>query len=180
MLVRTADPDRDAAPVAAIYAETGIATVASFEERAPSPEEMAGRMRTILGRYPWLVAESDGAVAGYAYATEHRWRSAYRWAADVTVYIAPGHHRRGAGRALYTELLARLTAQGLHSALAGITLPNPASVGLHEAFGFRRIGVYQNIGYKHGAWRSVAWYQAQLRAPEPDGTAPAEPRPPQP
>ena len=105
MLVRDADPDRDADAVAAIYAETGIATVASLEERAPGPEEMADRMRTILRRYPWLVAESGGAVAGYAYATEHRWRSAYRWAADVTVYIASEHHRRGVGRALYAELL---------------------------------------------------------------------------
>ena len=178
MPIRDADPGRDADAVAAIYAETGIATVASFEERAPDSEGMADRMRTILGRFPWLVADRDGAVAGYAYATEHRWRSAYRWAADVTVYIAPAHHRQGVGRALYTELLDRLRAQGFHTALAGITLPNAGSVGLHEAFGFRRVGVYENIGYKLGGWRSVAWYQAELLPPEPDGTAPHEPRPP--
>ena len=178
MRVRPADPDTDAGAIAAIYAATGIATVASLEELAPDTEAMAGRVRTISDRFPWLVAEREGVVAGYAYATEHRWRSAYRWAVDVTVYIAPDHQRRGVGRDLYGALLPALRAQGFHSALAGITLPNPGSVGLHQAFGFELVGVYRDVGYKLGAWHSVGWYQLRLRRPAPDGAVPREPRPP--
>lgn len=178
MIVRAAVPESDAAAIASIYAESGIATVASLEERAPDAEEMAGRIRTITGRYPWLVAEIGGTVAGYAYAGEHRWRTAYRWAADVTVYVSPAHHRQGVGRALYAALLTGLREQGLHSALAGITLPNPASVGLHQSFGFELVGVYRDIGYKLGRWHSVGWYQLRLREPEPEGVVPSEPRPP--
>jgi len=177
VLIRPASPDADAGPIAAIYAETGIATLASLEERAPGVEEMADRMRTISARFPWLAAERDGAIAGYAYAGDHRWRSAYRWAVNVTVYVSPAHHRQGVGRALYAELMPRLAAQGFYTACAGITLPNPASVGLHEAFGFGLVGVYDAIGYKHGDWHSVGWYQTQLRSPEP-GVTPSEPRPP--
>ncbi len=177
MLVRPADSHTDATAIAAIYAQTGIAGLSSFEEIAPDENAMAGRMRAIGERFPWLVAERDGAIAGYAYAGEHRWRSAYRWAADVTVYVSPAHHRQGVGRALYGELMPRLAAQGFYTACAGITLPNPASVGLHEAFQFRLVGVYESVGYKQGGWRSVGWYQARLRTPEP-GATPAEPRPP--
>lgn len=176
MLVRPADPASDAAAVSAIYAETGIVGLASFEERAPEADEMAGRIRTVCDRYPWLVAERDGAIAGYAYAADHRWRSAYRWAVDVTVYVSPAHHRQGVGRALYGALLPRLAEQGFYAACAGITLPNAASVGLHEAFGFALVGVYRDIGYKQGGWHSVAWFQAQLREAEP-GVTPSEPRP---
>ena len=178
MRIRAADPDTDAGVIADIYAVAGIATVASLEELAPDAEAMASRIRTIADRFPWLVAELDGVVAGYAYATEHRWRSAYRWAVDVTVYVSPDHHRRGVGRGLYGTLLPALREQGFHTALAGVTLPNPASVGLHHAFGFELVGVYRDIGYKLGAWHSVGWYQARLREAEPAGVVPSEPRPP--
>ena len=177
MLIRPADPDTDAAAVAAIYAETGIAGMSSLEEIAPDADAMASRIRAIRGRFPWLVAERDGAVAGYAYAGEHRWRSAYRWAVDVTVYISPAHHRQGLGRALYGALLPELAQQGFYTACAGITLPNAASVGLHETIGFELIGVYRDIGYKLGRWCSVGWYQVRLREPEA-GVVPSEPRPP--
>lgn len=177
MLIRSADPDADSAAIATIYAETGIVSVSSLEEIAPDEDAMAGRIRAIRGRFPWLVAERDGVITGYAYASEHRWRSAYRWAVDVTVYVSPAHHRQGVGRALYGRLLPALARQGFYAACAGITLPNAASVGLHEAFGFELVGVYRNIGHKFGRWCSVGWYQAQLREPE-DGVAPSEPRPP--
>ena len=177
MLIRPADPDADAGPIAAVYAETGIISLSSLEEIAPGEDAMAGRIRAIRERFPWLVAERDGAVAGYAYASEHRWRSAYRWAVDVTVYISPAHHRQGVGRALYGALLPALTGQGFQTACAGITLPNAASVGLHQAFGFELVGVYRDIGYKFGQWCSVGWYQVRLREPEP-GVTPSEPRPP--
>ena len=137
---------------------------------------MARRIGAVSARYPWLVAELDGAVAGYAYASAHRERAAYRWAVDVAVYVDPDHHRRGVGRALYEELLARLGAQGFRVACAGITLPNAASVALHEALGFEPVGVYRRIGWKFGRWYDVAWYQRALRPDAPD--PPAEPGPP--
>ena len=177
MLIRHADPTADAAACVAIYAPSVSGGVASFEEQPPSHEEMARRIRTTSMHYPWLVAEAQGEPVGYAYATEHRWRSAYRWAADTTVYIAPTHHRRGVGRALYGALFELLTRQGLYTAVAGITLPNDASVGLHEAMGFELVGVYRDIGYKHGKWLSVGWWQTQLRAAR-DGETPVNPGPP--
>ena len=110
------------------------------------------RIRTVLAAYPWLVAELDDEIVGYAYATVHNERWAYRWSTDTSVYAAPAHHRRGIGRALYNALLPLLVRQGLYVACAGITLPNPASVALHESFGFRPVGTYDRVGFKHGSW----------------------------
>ncbi len=177
VLIRHADLSRDAAACAAIYAPSVSVGVSSLEERAPTAEEMAQRIQATTRRYPWLIAEADGEAVGYAYATEHRSRSAYRWAADTAVYISSTHHRRGVGRKLYGPLLGLLAAQGLYTACAGITLPNEASVGLHEAMGFTAVGVYTAIGYKHGAWRSVGWWQAELRERTGD-EAPHNPGPP--
>ena len=177
MRIRHADPDRDAAACAAIYAPNITAGVASLEERAPEPHEMANRIRAIERDYPWLVAEIDGEVAGYAYASRHRDRAAYRWSADVTVYLSSEHHRRGVGRALYQALFELLTRQGVYEVCAGVTLPNDASVGLHESLGFTPVGVYDNVAFKFGQWRSVGWWQMSLR-PRPDGEAPAEIGPP--
>ncbi|MGH2869686.1 MAG: arsinothricin resistance N-acetyltransferase ArsN1 family B [Solirubrobacteraceae bacterium] len=176
-MIRHADPAADATACAAIYAPSVLEGVASLEERAPTPEEMGARIKTTSAAYPWLVAELEGKPVGYACATEHRGRSAYRWSADTTVYISPTHHRRGVGRALYQALFELLAGQGLYVACAGITLPNDASVGLHEAMGFELVGVYRAIGYKHGRWLSVGWWQAQLREPRA-GVVPAEPEPP--
>ena len=119
---------------------------------------------------PWLVADQDGAVIGYAYAGPHHQRPGYRWSVNISVYVAPGQVGRGIGRALYDELLALLRRQGFVNVYAGITLPNPASVALHEAIGMRRIGVYEAVGYKHGGWHDVAWYH--LRLADPDGDPP--------
>jgi phosphinothricin acetyltransferase len=123
------------------------------------------------------VLEDAGRTVGFAYATHHRARAAYRWAADVAIYVDASYQRRGAGRRLYGALLELLRRQGLRSACAGITLPNEASVGLHEALGFERVGIYRAIGWKAGAWRDVGWWQLQLAAG--DGGPPAEPGPPQ-
>ena len=161
--LRDADPERDAAPCAAIYAPSVADGVASLEERAPEAHEMADRIRITTRSYPWLVAEIDGAVVGYAYASRHHERASYRWSANVTVYISPDHHRRGIGRALYEALFDLLDRQGLHELCAGITLPNAASVRLHESLGFRLVGVYEGIGYKLGSWRDVGWWQKPLR-----------------
>jgi phosphinothricin acetyltransferase len=170
VIVRIADPDRDAAAVAAIYRPAIETTIASFEEVPPDTAEMARRMRTILARTPWLVMDDGSSVAGYAYAGPHKERRGYRWSVDISVYVADGHQGRGIGRRLYDELLAILRRQRFVNAYAGIALPNPASVALHEAIGMRRVGVYERIGFKMGAWHDVAWYG--LRLTDPSGPPP--------
>ncbi len=173
MLIRHADPDRDAAACAAIYAPNVTSGVASLEERAPEPHEMADRIRIISQTHPWLVAEIDGEVVGYAYGSRHHDRAAYRWSADVTVYISAAHHRRGVGRALYGALFPLLERQGFYEVCAGVTLPNDGSVGLHESLGFTPIGIYRDVAFKFGRWYSVGWWQMSLRE-RPAGERPAE------
>lgn len=172
MNVRLADPDRDAAAVAAIYRPHVTDGVASFEEFAPDQDEMARRIRTTLLRYPWLVAvrEGDDNVVGYAYAARHRERAGYRWSADISVYVDAAARGQGVGRALYDALLPILRRQNVVNVYAGIALPNPASVALHEAVGMRRIGVYERVGWKFDRWVDVAWYGMRLW--EPDGRPP--------
>ena len=109
-----------------------------------------------------------GAVIGYAYGSQHRDRSAYAWSAEVSAYVHAGTQRAGVGRALYTSLFAVLSLQGFRSAYAGITLPNVASVRLHEAVGFKPVGVYHDIGYKLGRWHDVAWFERALGPHEAD------------
>jgi phosphinothricin acetyltransferase len=168
--VRLADPARDAAAIAEIYRPSVESGLASFEQRAPDATEMADRMRATLERTPWLVAERAGRVVGYAYAGPHHARAGYRWSVNVSVYVADGFGGRGIGRRLYGVLLDILRRQGFVNVYAGITLPNPASVALHEHVGMRRIGVYERVGFKRGAWRDVAWYG--LRLWEPDDEPP--------
>ena len=177
MLIRDADPHRDSAACAAIYAPSVRDGVASLEERAPEPHEFTDRIRAIQRTHPWLVAEIDGEVAGYAYASRHRERASYRWAADVTVYISAAHQRRGIGRALYETLFGLLARQGIYAVCAGITLPNDASVGLHESLGFEPVGIYRDIAFKFGSWWSVGWWERMLRERAGDAP-PAEVGPP--
>ncbi len=176
MVIRDADSARDAAVCAAIYAPYVRDTVISLEERAPTARELAARIQETTKTHPWLIAEDADEVIGYAYATRHRERASYRWATDVTVYVDPTRHRRGAGRALYEALFARLAAQGFRIACAGITLPNQASVGLHEALGFQPVGVYRDIGFKLGAWHDVGWWQLRLGGQGPPAEPQANPR----
>jgi L-amino acid N-acyltransferase YncA len=178
MLIRHADPGRDDVACAAIYAPNVSEGLASLEERAPEPREMAERIRIISVTHPWLVAEIDGEVAGYAYGSRHHDRAAYRWSADVTVYISAAHHRRGVGRALYGALFGLLERQGIYELCAGVTLPNDASVALHESMGFVPVGVYRDVAFKFGRWYSVGWWQMSL-APRVEGEAPGEIGPPQ-
>jgi phosphinothricin acetyltransferase len=176
MTIRSAEPERDSAACAAIYAPHVEASPTSFEAEAPGPEEMAERIERIGATHPWLVAERNGEVAGFAYACEHRSRAAYRWAVDVSVYVGEADRRRGLGKDLYEELLRRLRAQRFRVACAGVTLPNEASVALHEGLGFVAVGVYRRIGWKQGAWRDVGWWQLDLN-PDADDP-PQEPLPP--
>ena len=176
-MLRHADPERDAAACAAIYTPHVLEGTASFEAEPPSARDMAGRIAASARTHPWLVCERDGLVAGYAYASAHHDRAAYRWSADVAVYVDSRHHRSGVGRELYEALLPLLSRQRLHVACAGITLPNDASVALHEALGFEPIGVYRAIGFKFGRWHDVGWWQARLRPASDE--PPAEPLAPQ-
>lgn len=153
----------DAAPVAEIYAPFVVGTPTSFETDAPGEKEMAARIASTLAYAPYLVYAPENGVLGFAYASKHRERAAYRWCVDVSVYVREGSHRRGIARGLYTSLFALLRLQGFYAAHAGITLPNPASVGLHEALGFVPVGVYRGVGYKLGAWHDVGWWQLPLR-----------------
>jgi L-amino acid N-acyltransferase YncA len=152
----------DAASVAAIYAPYVRDTVVSFELEAPTIDEMRERIEGVLERHLWLLACRGADVVGYAYASPHRTRAAYQWSVDVAVYLEATSHRRGIARRLYTALMALLARQGYVNAYAGITVPNPASVGFHEAMGFAPVGVYRQVGYKHGAWRDVGWWCRRL------------------
>jgi phosphinothricin acetyltransferase len=122
------------------------------------------------------VADDLGELTGFAYASSHRERPAYRWAADLAVYVAQDRRGAGIGRALYGALIPLLERQGLRIVCAGITLPNEASVALHESFGLELVGVYRRIGWKAGAWHDVGWWQRELAAA--DGGVPADPGPP--
>jgi phosphinothricin acetyltransferase len=125
---------------------------------------MRSRLSTYLETHPWIVCEHNHSILGYAYASEHRSRWAYQWATDVSIYIAENYRGRGLGRALYTSLFELLKLQNFYHIYAGITLPNPGSVGLHEAMGFEPVGVYKSVGYKMGRWHDVGWWHLPLRA----------------
>ncbi len=168
--LRLANED-DASAVQAIYAPYVRDTAISFETEPPPVEEMRRRMRNALEQAPWLVCERAGEVIGYAYAGRFHARAAYQWAVEVTVYVHPASHRSGVGRVLYTALLDALRLQGFRAAVGIIALPNPASVGLHERLGFRRVALLPAIGFKHDRWHDVGWWRLELRElanpPEP-------------
>lgn len=170
-LVRVAD-EADAAAIRDIYAPHVERSAVSFETIAPSAAEMAARLRKLLPTHPWLVAVVDGRVAGYAYASPHRERAAYRWSVEVTAYVHTEVHRRGVGKHLYRALHAVLAAQNYVNAFGIVTLPNAASIALHEACGFRHCATFRHAGYKFGAWHDVGWWQLQIAPPS---ATPAEP-----
>jgi L-amino acid N-acyltransferase YncA len=153
----------DAAGIAEIYRPIVVSTPISFEIEPPDEVEIQHRIEGTLPDYPWLVCEHRGRVAGYAYASRHRVRAGYQWSVDTSVYVHPDFHRHGIGRGLYVSLFQILAAQGYVNAYAGITLPNPGSVGLHESAGFQAIGTYRKVGYKLGAWYDVGWWQLALQ-----------------
>lgn len=159
----------DAEAIAAIYAPHVTEGVASFELEPPGAGEFCRRIAATTATHPWLVCERGGEVMGYVYAAAHNVRAAYQWSTSVTVYIGAGWHRCGIGRALYASLFALLRLQGFYNAYGGITLPNAGSVGLHEAVGFRLVGVYREVGFKFGRWHDVGWWSLDL---QPKPTAP--------
>ena len=158
----------DAGACAAIYAPYVTDSAVTFEIDPPGPEEMASRIAQAQSTHAWLVAEDEGRVVGYAYGGPMKPRAAYRWSCEVSVYLEPGRRRTGVGRALYEALFTRLTERGYRTAVAGMTLPNPASEGLHKSLGFEPIGTYRNIGWKLDNWHDVAWVQRPLAVlPDP-------------
>ncbi len=154
--------EEDAGAVAAIYAPEVLEGIATFELVPPDAAEIARRMAAGEGRYPWLVWEEAGAVAGYAYASAYRARAAYDRTAETTVYVAREAQGRGVGWRLYAALIERLTADGFTQALGVISLPNEASVALHEALGFRQVARLERVGCKFGRWLDVGYWQRRL------------------
>jgi L-amino acid N-acyltransferase YncA len=174
--IRAATPE-DAGAIAAIYAPHVLTGTASFETDPPDARGMRSRMAASEGLYPWLVATTgdgvDGGVIGYAYATRFRDRPAYRYACETSIYLTDASSGSGVGRLLYEALVDTLRAQGFVHAIGAITLPNDRSIRLHEAVGFRRAGVYREVGYKHGQWIDVGFWQCELNATV---VPPVEPR----
>lgn len=172
-LIRVATVE-DATAVAQIYEPYVESMSVSFEQRAPSPKEMARRIESVMETYPWLIAESDGEVVGYAYGFRFRERWAYRFTVETAIYVAAHRQREGIGRRLYMALIRTLSAQGFTQAVATITLPNDNSIEMHEAVGFRRGGVWRSVGFKQGEWRDVGLWQRPLALME---DVPDEPKP---
>ena len=162
----------DAAAIRDIYAPHVEHSAVSFETEVPGVAAMAARIAKLLPTHPWLVAAVDDRVAGYAYAGPHRERAAYRWSVEVTAYVHSQFHGRGVGKRLYVALHALLKTQNYVNAYGIITLPNAASIALHEACGFRPCALFRHAGYKFGAWHDVGWWQLQISEPV---SVPAEP-----
>lgn len=162
----------DASAISKIYAPYCIDSPATFELQPPSRIEIAERIAKVLTKLPYLVAEIDGEIVAYAYSSQHKERAAYRFSADVSVYVREDNIGKGRGKLLYGVLLPLLEAQGFHNALAGITLPNAGSVALHTQYGFKEVGLYKNIGYKLGKWHDVIWMQKVLCAHQDEPTEP--------
>ena len=161
-LIRPAAPN-DAADIAAIYNHYIERSVVTFEETPVDAAEMAARIDKAGSRYPWLVAEADKRVIGYAYGTEWKPRSAYRNTVETSVYLSPAHQGQGVGEELYSRLIEQLRADGFHCALGGIALPNDASVSLHEKLGFRKVGELEQVGFKFEQWVNVGYWQRILQ-----------------
>jgi L-amino acid N-acyltransferase YncA len=154
--------ESDAQPLLTIYAPYVESTAVSFETAVPSVDDFTARIAKSLSKWQFLVAERDGAIAGYAYGSTHRERAAYRYSVEVSAYLDPRFHRQGIGSALYRRLFDELIARGYCTAFAGVTLPNDASIGMHQSVGFEMVGVFKRVGWKFDRWHDVAWMQRTL------------------
>jgi phosphinothricin acetyltransferase len=153
----------DAEAIARIYNHYILNTVITFEEEPVTAQVMAARVAEVQGAsLPWLVAESEGTVVGYAYANKWKARSAYRYSVETTIYLEKGREGGGIGTRLYADLLSILRTQGIHVAIGGAALPNEASAALHEKLGFDRVATFRQVGFKHGRWVDVAYWQVTL------------------
>ena len=160
-LIRLVIPE-DAAGILEIYAPYISNTSFTFETEVPSVEEFAERIRTYLINWPWLVCEIDGKIAGYAYATKHRERTAYQWCVETSIYIHDDFQKAGIGKALYIALFEILKKQQFNNIYAVINLPNDKSVTFHERCGFEHFATYEKVGYKLGKWKNVGWWKLSV------------------
>ena len=159
----------DTAGMLQIYTPIIHHTATSFEYDIPTVPAFWLRIQQVLKEAPWLICEDGSQVLGYAYASSHRSRAAYQWNRELSVYVHSDHRRQGIASALYQSLITLLRFQGFVNALIGITLPNPASVRFHEQLGFELIGTYNDVGFKHGKFHSVGWWQMKI-SPKPPST----------
>lgn len=154
--------ENDAREVLEIYKPYVLNTIVSFEYEAPSPDEFLLRIQNNILEYPWLVCLHGNKIIGYAYATKHRYRTAYQWSCESSVYLLPECHGKGIAKILYEALFSILKTQGYFNVYAGVSLPNKKSVGFHLSFGFKKVGIYKKVGYKFNKWNDVEWFQFQL------------------
>ena len=159
--IRTAR-ESDVEAILEIYSPFILKTAVSFEIKVPTKKDMWERISGILKDLPFLVCESEGKITGYAYASNHRQREAYRWSKEVSAYVHPDFRGKHIASGLYTSLIEILKKQGITNLLAGIALPNPGSIALHKKFGFRKIAEYTAVGFKLGKWHNVGWWELNL------------------
>lgn len=164
--------EKDARSILDIYGPYIENTSLTFETETPSEEAFADRIKTYLQNWPWLVCEVDGKIAGYAYATRHRERTAYQWCTESSVYIHDDFQRSGVARALYTALFEILHRQGFRNVYAVINLPNDRSVQFHESCGFEWFATYEKVGYKLGKWKNVGWWKLSVNEYGDEPSAP--------
>lgn len=155
--------EADSASILQIYAPFITDTVITFEYEVPSIEEFRKRISSVQKKYPWLVCEINGKIVGYAYASPFHERAAYDWSVDFSIYINPEYHGKKIGKALYFALLELLKMQGYYNAYALVTMPNIKSESIHESFGFRSVGICENVGYKFEKWRDVKWFELEIQ-----------------
>lgn len=171
VIVRTATT-ADAEALVNIYAPSVTAAAVSFETEVPPVAEFESRIAKCLAKFPWIVCEANGVIAGYVYASAHRDREAYQWTCECSVYLHSNCKGKGIGKELYEALFQILKRQGFVNLYAGITLPNHASIKLHERMGFEQFATYHNVGYKFGSWHKVGWWRLRLNNHEPNPAPP--------
>ncbi|HFI0145924.1 TPA: N-acetyltransferase family protein [Streptococcus suis] len=152
----------DAADLVTIYAPYVETTAITFETEVPTVEDFASRIKKTLEKFPYLVAEEEGALVGYAYASTYYARAAYDWTVELSVYVSKEARGKGIGSLLYDALEEELTARGFKNFLACIALPNPASLALHKKRGYEQVAHFKNVGYKFDTWHDIVWLQKSL------------------
>ncbi len=158
----------DSAQILNIYASFIRDTTITFEYEVPSLEEFTKRVDSISSHFPYIVAEVNGEIAGYAYSHTLRERAAYQWDAELSIYVSDAYQKLGLGKLLYGAIIELSKLQNIHTVYGCVTAPNPKSDRLHAYFGFEKVGVYHNTGYKHGGWHDVIWYEKQIKDYEID------------
>lgn len=162
-MIRAGQP-KDSAAICQIYNHYVMHSCASFEEKPVSEAIMAQRIAEISARFPWLVYEQQGEVVAYAYLSAWKPRSAYRFSAESSIYLAPNIVSQGIGKKLYQQLLKQVEDYPIATILAGVSLPNEASEGLHQSLGFNKVAELEKVGYKFGRWISVAYWQRHIKS----------------